>query len=103
MEPGDYYMLGSLQIQLSKYEPAARSFEHEIELAVSSGADYFHGSSVIRLAGLKLKLNDLSRARDVLASVDDSAGDYLHGIGFRTKVDILHEIDLAEKGDAASA
>lgn len=97
MEPGDYYMLGSLQMRLSKFESAVRCFEREIEISTRSGDDYFLGVSVTRLAYLKLKLNDYSAARKILERVTDSSGDYMDDFGFRTKVDILREIDLAEE------
>lgn len=98
MEPGDYYMLGSLQLQLLRDASAARCYEREIEIAASSGNKYFLTSSVIRLADLMLKLKNLPRAREVLICVDDSAGEYLHGIGFRTKADLLREIDCVDSG-----
>jgi hypothetical protein len=101
MEPGDYYMLGSLQTQLSKVDSAARSFEREIEVSTASGDQYFLGSAAIRLAALMLKLNKLPRAKEVLSGVDDSAGDYLHGVGYKTKADLLSEISLAESGKGA--
>jgi len=103
IEPGDYYMLGSLQVQMSKWDSAVRCFEREVALASSSGNDYFLGSSVIRLADLMLKLNNLPRAREVLAAVDDGAGDYLDGVGFRTKVELLREIDVAARRDQSPA
>ena len=96
IEPGDCYMLGSLQIQLMRDASAARCYEREIEIASSSGNDYFLTSSVIRLAELMLKLKNLVRAKEVLSRVDDSAGEYLHDVGFRTKADLLREIDLLE-------
>ena len=100
MGSGDYYMLGSLQMQLEKWVLAARSFEREIEIATLSGEDYFLGVSVIRLAVLKLKLNDTAGARSVLDGVAESIGDYIHDVGYQTKVDILQEIEISEKGNS---
>ena len=101
MEPGDYYMFGSLQMRMSKLDAAARCFEHEIALASKTGTDYFLGSSVVRLADLMLRLNNPSRAKEVLASVDDGTGDYIDGAGFRTKAVLLREAE--EKLNRSSA
>jgi tetratricopeptide (TPR) repeat protein len=93
MEPGDYYMLGSLQTRMSKLESAAQCFEREIALASSAGTDYFLGSAVIRLADLMLRLNNPSRAKEVLHSVGDGVGDHIDGVGFRTKTALLCEAE----------
>lgn len=93
MEPGDYYMLGSLKMRLSNLDSAARCFEQEIALALKIGKDYFLGSSVMRLADLMLRLNNPSRAKEVLAFVEDGTGDYVEGAGFRTKAALLREVE----------
>jgi tetratricopeptide (TPR) repeat protein len=92
MEPGDYYMLGSLQTRMSKLESAAKCFEREIAMASTMGSDYFLGSSAIRLADLMLRLNNLSRAVEILDSLNDKVGDYIEGVGFRSKTTLLGEL-----------
>ena len=101
MEPGDFYMFGTLRVRLSKLELAARCFEREIAMGTTTGERYFVDSSVIRLADLFLRLGQPLRAREVLAVVGDDAGEYVDGIGFRTKVAILREVDLREKNGPA--
>ncbi|WP_141100982.1 hypothetical protein [Roseateles aquatilis] len=93
MEPGDYYMLGSLRMREAKLESAAQCFEHDIALASKTGTYYFLGSSAIRLADLMLRLNNPSRAKEVMALVDDETGEYIDGAGFRTKAVLLREAE----------
>ena len=94
IEPGDYYMLGSLQMRQAKPESAARCFERELEISATTGTTYFADSSAIRLADLMLHLGQPMRAREVLATVAEEAGDYIDGVGFRTKAAILRDTNL---------
>ncbi|SEL39875.1 hypothetical protein SAMN05216359_108173 [Roseateles sp. YR242] len=80
-------------MRLSNLDSAARCFEQEIALALKIGKDYFLGSSVMRLADLMLRLNNPSRAKEVLAFVEDGTGDYVEGAGFRTKAALLREVE----------
>jgi tetratricopeptide (TPR) repeat protein len=96
VEPGDYYMLGSLQMRLSKPESAARCFQRELEVSAAAGSAYFADSSAIRLADLMLQLGLPMRAREALANVAEEAGDYIDGVGFRTKAAILRDVHRHE-------
>lgn len=93
MEPGDYYMLGSLQAQMDKPEAAAQCFEREIAMAASSGTNYYADSASIRLADLMVKLGCPARAKEVLASLKEDGSDYVDGVGIRTRSAILQEIE----------
>jgi hypothetical protein len=99
IEPGDYYMLGSLQMRLSKSGAAARCFERELEVSAAAGSAYFADSSAIRLADLKLQLGQPARAREALANVAEEAGDCIDGVGFRTKAAILRDAIRHERGE----
>lgn len=96
VEPGDYYMLGSLQMRLAKFESASRCFRRELEVSAATGSAYFADSSAIRLAELMRQLGQPTRAKEVLANVADEAGDYIDGVGFRTKAAILFDINRHE-------
>lgn len=94
VEPGDYYMLGSLQLRLSKSDSAAGSFERELKISAAAGSSYFVNSSVIRLADLMVKQGHPLRAKEILANVGEEVGDYIDGVGFRTKEAILRDANL---------
>ncbi|CAN7746030.1 MULTISPECIES: hypothetical protein [unclassified Variovorax] len=98
MEPGDYYMLGSLQMQMANPESAAQCFEREISIAARTGTNYYLGSASIRLADLMVRLDRPARAKEVLATLEDGAFDYVDGVGLRTKAAILQEIE-SKTGD----
>jgi len=93
MDPGDYYMLGSLMVQMSKFDLAVKFLGREIEVAAKTGNDYFVDSATIKLADLLIRMNNLSGARTALASIDNSASEYVDGVGLRTKAAMLREID----------
>lgn len=97
VEPGDYYMLGSLQIRLNKFESAAHCFERELAVSEAAGSMYFVESSTIRLADLMLQLGQPRRAREVLINVAEDVGDYIDGVGFRTKAAILCDVWKIDK------
>lgn len=99
MEPGDFYMLGSLQMRLSKFEAAICCSQRELEISSKTGPTYFTNSAAIKLAELELQQGRPKRARDALADVADQVGDYVDGVGFRTKATILRDAVRYETGN----
>lgn len=92
MKSGGYLMLASLQMELLKPTQAIESLEKEIQLAKTNSNQYYLSSALIRLSYLQMRANDYSKAKETLALVNDNEGDFIPGMGYKTKVDLLSEI-----------
>jgi hypothetical protein len=49
-------------------------------------------SATIRLSYLQIKANDCSKAKETLAHIDDNEGDFIPGLGYKTKAMLLSEM-----------
>jgi tetratricopeptide (TPR) repeat protein len=92
MKSGSYLMLASLQMELSKSAQAIDSLEKEIHLAKTTTNQYYLSSAAIRLGYLKIKANEYSKAKEILAIIEDNEGDFIPGLGYKTKAELLGEI-----------
>jgi hypothetical protein len=92
MKSGGYLMLASLQMELSKSTQAIASLEKEIRLAKTTSNQYYLSSATIRLSYLQIKANDCSKAKETLAHIDDNEGDFIPGLGYKTKAMLLSEM-----------
>lgn len=86
---GDRFMLASAQADIGSWDEALQNLLREIDLATSSGNDYYLSAAVIVAAGILLNRHDKSSAKQLLALVPDDAGYYVRGVGFRTKLQLL--------------
>jgi len=95
IEPGDFFMLGSLQMRRSKYWHAAHHFYREIEIAIDTGMTDFKSSAAIRLASIMLEHRRFDEAKTALAIVNDGACEFIEGVGLTTKEDLLKQLQHA--------
>ena len=94
MQSGGYFMLASLQIELSKNELAIKSLGKEIDLSKTTGNQYFVDSAAIRLAYLQIQMKNYSEAKKTLNLIGDAQGDFIPNVGYRTKADLVIEIPV---------
>jgi hypothetical protein len=92
MKSGSYLMLASLQMELLKSSHAIASLEKELYLAKTTPSQYYLSSAAIRLSYLLIKANDYSKAKETLALIEDDEGDFIPGVGYKTKVALLSEM-----------
>jgi tetratricopeptide (TPR) repeat protein len=97
MKSGGYLMLASLQMELAKFEQAMESLEKEIQLSKITKNQYYVDSAVIRLAFLQIQMKDYLSARATLTIVNDEQGDFIPGIGYMTKIELLTKIPHSGK------
>ncbi|SFU61285.1 hypothetical protein SAMN05216350_103136 [Polaromonas sp. YR568] len=93
MAPGDFYMLGSLQAEMKKIEPAIHSLEHEIQLSLTLSESYYLCSSAIILASLLIEAGDIPEAKKILKLVDPGEGGFIPHVGYKTKVELLARVE----------
>lgn len=89
MQDGGYLMLASLQIELSKTDLAIKSLEKEINISKKTGNQNFIVSAAISLAYLQIKVKNHEDAKRTLYLVEDNQGDFIPNVGYKTKVDLL--------------
>jgi hypothetical protein len=92
MKSGDFFMLGSLQVGLSKADLAIRSLEKELLLASTTTNQFFLVSSVVTLSHLLIQKQEYKRATSALDLIASDDGDFVPSVGYRTKADLLSEI-----------
>lgn len=92
MKSGDFFMLGSLQVDLSKTDLAIRSLESEMFLASTTANHFFLVSTAVTLSHLLIHKQEYQRATAALALIAIDDGDFIPSVGYRTKADLLREI-----------
>jgi tetratricopeptide (TPR) repeat protein len=97
MKSGGYLMLASLQMELAKFEQAMESLEKEIQLSKITKNQYYVDSAVIRLAFLQIQMKDYLSATATLTIANDEQGDFIPGIGYMTKIELLTKIPHSGK------
>lgn len=89
---GDSYMLGCAQMEVGKVDEAIHQFRSEIQLADKNGNAFYLGSSRMRLSYILIGKRRYKEALNALSGMSDSDGDYLPGIGYKTKSALVLEI-----------
>jgi len=89
---GDCYMLASSQTTLGQVDEAISNFRRAIAISQTSGDSSYVSVSAIHLAYLLLAKGANDEVRQVLASLDDSEGTYIQGVGQFTKRLLLEKL-----------